>query len=248
MADTAALKPSTEFLDLIIKNLITYRPDLYFLDKNIIQLKRHQNFEGAEFSTDLKLNRMHPLDLAARLVQEDLLIMLPPNKYQRGWWMAAGSLAFPSRWNLKDKFKKNMDAIHVPVPFYKDQLRNPTNNFFNQMPFDQIFARRNWSLHHTPSLRQDEAKAIFEKNGINSKNAGNRLWLRVERQTLTKIRGTEAILFTIRIHIHPLKEIVKFKGVAKRLKKAISVLPHEMQVYKNIDGFFNPVQEYLSQF
>jgi dimethylamine monooxygenase subunit A len=125
-----------------------------------------------------------------------------------------------------------MDAIHAPVPFYQDKLKTPINNFFDQMSCDEIFARRNWSLHDTPSLRQDGTKPFFEKTSINSKNAVERLWLRVERQTLKKLKRTGAVLFTIRIHINPLKEIVKLKGVAKRLNKALSILPPEMQAYK----------------
>ena len=232
IADASALKASKDILSLMLENLITYRPDLYALNKDTIELKPHKNFAGEEFSTDLKTNGMHPLDLAARLVQEDLIIMLPPNKEQEGWWLAAGSLAFPSRWSLKNKFRKTMDDIHAPVPFYKDQLKTPTNNFFNQMPYDDIFARHNWSLHDSPSLRQDGTKPIEVKTGINSKNAGECLWLRVERQTLRKLKGTGAILFTIRIHIYPLKEIVELEGVAKRLNEAISILPTETKEYK----------------
>ena len=248
MADASALTASIDVLNLMLINLTTYQPDLYFLKNNIIELKSHKYFEGEEFLTDLNTNGMHPLDLAARLVQEDLLIMLPPNKKQKGWWLAAGSLTFPSRWNLKEKFRKTMDDIHAPVPFYKDELKTPTNNFFDKMPYDEIFARRNWSLHDTPSLRQNGAKPFVEKTGINSKNAGERLWLRVERQTLRKLKGTGAILFTIRIYIDPLKEIVKFEGVAKRLNKALSVLPPEMQAYKQNNIFSDSVQKYLDQF
>ena len=248
MADTCALKASIDVLNLMINNLTKYQPDLYALKKKTIELKSHKNYSGEEFSTDLMVSKIHPLDLAARLVQEDLIIMLPPNKEQKGWWLAAGSLAFPSRWNLKDKFRKTMDTIHAPVPFYKDQIKNPTNNFFDQMPCDELFARRNWSLHDTPALRQDGTQPIVETTSINSKNAGERLWLRVERQTLRKLKGTGAILFTIRIHIRPLKQLEKLKRVAKRLSKALSALPPEMQAYKQTNTFSDAVQEYLDQF
>ena len=174
--------------------------------------------------------------------------MMPPEKYKKGWWLAAGSLAFPSRWNLNEKFSKTMDAIHAPVPFYNDQLKNPTNKFFDQMPCDEIFARRNWSLYDTPSLRQDGTKPIVKNTHINSINAGEQLWLRVERQTLRKLKDTGAILFTIRIHIRPLKQIEKFEGVAKRLAKALSALPPEMQAYKQTNIFSDSVQEYLDQY
>ncbi len=248
MADPCALSASTDALNLILDNLPTVRPDLYSRKKDAIHLKTHTGFEGEELSTDLKTNGMHPLDLAARLVQEDLVIMLPPNNKQKGWWLAAGSAAFPSRWSLKEKFGKTMDGIHAPVPFYKDQLQTATNNFFDQMPCDEIFSRRNWSLHDNPSLRQNGTEPIDKNTGITSENAGECLWLRVERQTLRKLRGTNAILFTIRIHLRPLKQIVKFEGIAKRLAKALSALPAEMQVYKQTDRFADSVQAYLSQF
>ena len=141
-----------------------------------------------------------------------------------------------------------MDAIHAPVPFYKEQLTQRTNNFFSNMPYDKIFSRCNWSLHDTPSLRQDGSKTSLENTDINSKNAGERIWLRVERQTLRKLKNTGAILFTIRIHIRSLKDIVKLEGVAKRLNKALSALPPEMQAYKQTSTFSNSVNEYLDQF
>ena len=248
MADPSALKASIDTLNLMIANLITYQPDLYSHKDDAIKLKPHEGFEGEEFITNLKKNTIHPLDLAAKLVQEDLIVMLPPNENQKGWWLAAGSLAFPSRWSLKKKFRKTMDDIHTPVPLYENQLKTPTNNFFNQIPCNQIFARCNWSLHDTPSLRQDGTKSIAVKTSINSKNAGEHLWLRVERQTIRKLKGTGAVLFTIRIHIHPLKEIVRIEGVAKRLNKAISILPTETQEYKQIKTFANSVKEYLEQY
>jgi hypothetical protein len=74
------------------------------------------------------------------------------------------------------------------------------------------------------------------------------LWLRVERQTLRKLKGTGAILFTIRIHLRQLKNVVKFEGIANRIAKALSALPPEMQAYKQTDTFADSVQDYLNQF
>jgi hypothetical protein len=160
--------------------------------------------------------------------------------------MVVGSRKFDISFTLE--FEGKIQKNHAPVPFYKDALKIPTNNFFDKMPCDDIFARCNWSLHDTPSLRQNRAKPFVEKTGINSKNAGDRLWLRVERQTLRKLKRTGAILFTIRIYIDPLKEIVKIEGVAKRLNKALSILSPEMQAYKQINTFSDSVRKYLDQF
>ncbi|MGK0178679.1 MAG: hypothetical protein ACI8PD_000467 [Nitrospinales bacterium] len=250
ISDPSAMMASTEVLNLMLKHLPSIRPELYSRGKDSIKLESHTMFDGEELSTDLKTNKMHPLDLAARLVQEDLVIMFPPEEKKFGWWLAAGSVAFPSRWSLKEKFGQTMDLIHAPVPFYKEQLQTSTNGFFDQMPINEIFSRRNWSLHDNPSLRQDGTEKISEgpPNRITSVNAGEYLWLRVERQTLRKLKETGAILFTIRIHLRQLKHVVKFEGIANRMAKALSALPLEMQTYKQTDIFADSVQNYLNQF
>ena len=68
---------STEVLNLMLKHLPALRPDLYLRNRDTIKLKSHSQFKEEVWSTDLKNNGIHPLDLAARLVQEDLIIMLP---------------------------------------------------------------------------------------------------------------------------------------------------------------------------
>jgi hypothetical protein len=250
ISDPSAMMASTEVLDLMLKHLPSIRPELYSRRKNTIKLEPHTMYEGEEWSTDLMTNKIHPLDLAARLVQEDLVIMFPPEEKKSGWWLAAGSVAFPSRWSLKEKFGQTMDLIHAPVPFYKEQIQAPTNGFFDQMPVNEIFSRRNWSIHNNPSLRQDGVEKIIQgpPNRITSVNAGECLWLRVERQTLRKLKKTGAILFTIRIHLRQLKHVVKFEGIANRMAKALAALPPEMQTYKQTDIFADSVQDYLNQF
>jgi hypothetical protein len=255
IADSSSLSASTEVLNLMLKHLPTIRPDLYSRNRNTLRLKPHTNFREELWSTNLKKNGIHPLDLAARLVQEDLIIMLPPdvkqNPSSKGWWLAAGSVAFPSRWSLKEKFGLNMDIIHAPVPFYKDQVQTTVNNFFNRMPCDQIYSRRNWSLYDNSYLRHDivsgQPNKINQKP-ITSSNAGERLWLRVERQTLRKLKETGSILFTIRIHLRQLKHIVGFDGIATKLSKALSALPPEMQAYKQTDMFADSAQAYLNKY
>ena len=174
--------------------------------------------------------------------------MFPPEERKSAWWLAAGSVAFPSRWSLKEKFGQSMDLIHAPVPSYKEQLQASTNGFFDQMPVNEIFSRRNWSLHENPYLRQDGTEKMSEGPRVTSVNAGEYLWLRVERQTIRKLKESGAILFTIRIHLRQLKHVVKFEGIANRMAKALAALPPEMQTYKQTDIFADSVQSYLNQF
>lgn len=252
MAHPSAFAASKEVLNLMLEHLPSFRPDLYSRNDNVIELKPHLEFKGDKWATDQE--EMHPLDLAARLVQEDLVIMLPQKDHgphaSAGWWLAAGSVAFPSRWSLKEKYGMPMDIIHAPVPFYADQLKSLVDGFFAKMPYNEIYARRNWSLYDNPTLRQDntEHENGKERKLITPKNAGEKLWLRVERQTLTKLKESGAILFTIRIHLRQLKHVVKFDEVSNKLAKALSALPPKMHTYKQTDIFLDSVLAYLNQF
>jgi dimethylamine monooxygenase subunit A len=254
MADPSSFIASTEVLNLMVEHLPAVRPDLYSRGRNTIKLRAHSKFNEEIWSTNLKTNETHPLDLAARLVQEDLIIMLPPKSNKKhiskGWWLAAGSVSFPSRWSLKEKFGLPMDIIHAPVPFYKEQIQDTVDTFFNAMPYDEIYARRNWSLYDNSTLRHDGSKQSSDmiKKSITSSNAGDRLWLRVERQTLRKLKETGAILFTIRIHLRQLKHVVSFDGIADRLSKALLALPPEMHEYKETSSFADSTQAYLNMF
>ncbi len=247
MADDRAFEASQATLSLMLDHLPAFWPDHYTRTDKAINLKTRPGLKGDEFPVEPTLSKLHPLDFAARLVQEDLAIMLPPTPKEgkKGWWLAAASVAFPSRWNLKEKFGNPMSEIHSPVPFYDMYLENSVDKFFEYMPTERIFSRRNWSVHDTPTLFQDGSKDK-KKSVINSENAGEKLWLRVERQTLRRISKTGAILFTIRIHLRKLKEIAVIEGAAERLASALKILPSEMQAYKRTHEFSDAVQIYLN--
>jgi dimethylamine monooxygenase subunit A len=246
IADDRALEASQATLDLMLDHLPVFWPDHYTRTDETINLKARPGFKESEFAIKSTLSRLHPLDFAARLVQEDLVIMLPPDmgEGKKGWWLAGASVTFPSRWNLKEKFGRPMSEIHSPVPFYDIYLEKAVDKFFDFMPSNRIFSRRNWSIHGTPELYQDGSEDN-KSSIINPKNAGEKLWLRVERQTLRKVVETGAILFTIRIHLQKLKDIVVIEGVAERLASALKVLPSEMQAYKRTSEFTEAIQTYL---
>ncbi|MCX7310445.1 MAG: DUF3445 domain-containing protein [Alphaproteobacteria bacterium] len=57
---------------------------------------------------------------------------------------------------------------------------------------------------------------------VNAANAGETLYLRVERQTLSLLPASGTVLFGIRVHIYPMARIAADKEVAARLASAIA--------------------------
>ena len=138
-----------------------------------------------------------PLECAGRLVQEDLCLI----QYgDQGPVFTAGVVCFPSRWRLLEKIGKPLAAVHGSVPFYADRLSRAVDRFMCHVKAGHIAARLNWSVLDDPALFQPTGKWRLDDNpAITADNAGERLFLRVERQTLRRLPRSEAVLFGIRV-------------------------------------------------
>ncbi len=157
--------------------------------------------------------RQAPLFAASLLVQEDLILM---RRDDSGWRLAAGSLCFPSSWSLLEKFGRPLQEIHAPVPGFGPATRSA--DLINRM-FDglqgQAVERYNWSiqsgdaLYHPLSDVERIDRATSRPSRFPDGDIDAHAFIRVERQTLRKLPVSRDILFTIRIHLDPLKVLAR---------------------------------------
>jgi len=186
-----------------------------------------------------------PLDLAGRLVQEDLLLMQPSSE---GYILAAASLCFPLRWQLRKKLGRPMAQIHQAVPGYHDKLKRPVDSFFDRLKSEHPVWRVNWSIVNSPELFLVYGKQKLGSDRlINAENAGKKLWIRLERQTLRRLMVSGDILFTIRTYVYPLQVIEDDPAMAHNLAEAVKQIPPEMQSYKNLLPIREALLSYLEQ-
>ncbi|MBO6726818.1 MAG: DUF3445 domain-containing protein [Rhizobiaceae bacterium] len=150
-----------------------------------------------------------PLQIAARFVQEDLVLM---RRMDDGWRLAAASLCFPSSWTLAEKFDRPLEQIHKPVPGFGPDTRMATviHRIFDNLQPSQPVLRYNWALttddqlYHPASEVQKTGGTPADVPRFGSIAAA---FIRVERQTLTRLPVSGDILFTIRIHVDPVTAI-----------------------------------------
>ena len=154
----------------------------------------------------------HPLDAAGRLVQEDLCVM---DRRDDDVALVAASLCFPTHWRLADKLGGTAAAIHGPVPHYRDELQGKVDRFLERIPDGRIVMRRNWGIHDHDTLFAPVHPP--PQVGITATTAGDRLWLRSERQTLRRLPASGAVLFTIRVQVVPLSVLARRPDVAHAL-------------------------------
>jgi dimethylamine monooxygenase subunit A len=218
-----------EVLQRLVTHLTTRFPDWFSLDDH--ELVNRLTDE----TWNLAALPCHPLELAGRLVQEDLCIIQSDADAPR---FTAAVLCFPSRWRLHEKLGRPLTAVHGAVPFYAERLATPVNRFMTKVKPGHIASRLNWSVLDDAAMYQPTGKWREATNtAITADNAGDTLYLRVERQTLTRLPRSDAVLFGIRVHSYPLATAITKPAVAARLAEAVRALPEETRHYKSLKAF-----------
>jgi dimethylamine monooxygenase subunit A len=236
-AQPDAVAGSREVLERLAEHLPAQFPDRYRRDgAALIRLHDTRRF-------DLGASNLHPLDLAGRLVQEDLCLM---RRREDGHVLVAASLCFPTRWRLADKLGRPLAPIHAPVPGFDATLGRPVERFFDRLAPGRAVWRANWGIADDPALFQPSGHFRGEHNAaITATNAGDRLWLRVERQTLTRLPQSGDMLFTIRILQEPIARTTAEPSRAGRLAALIRSMPAELKRYKSLPPFEAALLAYL---
>lgn len=228
-----------EALLRVVDTLAAHHPDEFERNGSTISVRA----TGASY--DLDDGALPALEIAARCVQEDLVVM---EERPEGWCLTAACVCFPTRWDLPSQLGLPMTEIHARVPGYREELDSSSNKFFDGMRAGMVFRRGNWSLMDDPTLFQPGGKMQTRPSAeLDVSNAGEKIWLRVEHQTLQRLPETGAILFGIRIHRTRLDEVAREPAVARTLIGAIETMHPSMQRYKSLGMVREAAIEYLQR-
>ena len=176
----------------------------------------------------------HPFVQLAQVIAEDLCLLSYENL---SWNLVAGVVIFPSRWRLLEKIGKSIDAIHEPVPGYQGALQPLMVETFNKIKPERPVWRRNWSLHET--------KELHEPTYTPHKVEISDYWWRTERQTLTKSKSNQFLLFTIRNRSEPFKWIKEDPDATREFVKTLQSLDSQMLEYKRLAQASGDLIEFL---
>lgn len=171
---------------------------------------------------------LHPLDAAARLVPEDLVLLV-----ERDGCLVCGggSVCFPNRWDLRSKLGLSMAGVHAPVAKLNEQLEAPIDGFFDRLTPERSFWRLGWGILDTP----DWFTPIDGTAAARPLAPGpDEHFLRVERETLRRFPITNCVLFTIRTYVSPITSVAQDTDVAGRLAASVAALPDDVRTYKDV--------------
>lgn len=229
-----------ELLALLADYLPEHHPGYYRRDGMTLRTGSHE--------VRLDDRETPPLLLAGSLVQDDLVIM---RKKETDWHLAAGYVAFPSSWSLREKFGLSMDHIHAPVPGFQQGTRNAglINRMFDNLPEGRIVRRFNWTLNPDSELHYPKSKAEGALPAGSSLKLED-IFARVERQTLRRLPGTADIVFTIRIYTDPLamlRNLADGAAAASAFAAQLEALTAPQLAYKGLTANRNHLVRELRQ-
>lgn len=173
---------------------------------------------------------------------EDIAILLPEGPSHR---LVAAAIAFPTDWDLPAKIGTSLGRIHAPIPTYAEKLERGVDHVFANLAPGRLLTRANWNVVETDELRYlPDADAIDRFGHVIAANAGDTLFVRVERQTLRRLPLSAAALFTIGIYVEPLKVLPL--PLQRDLVTAVFGVPDEEAIRRGTPAYRDALAAYVA--
>ncbi len=191
-----------------------------------------------------------PLDWVGRQVQEDLMVLSSDGSAA----LVAGQLCFANGYSLDDKYGQPFLTIHAPAPKMIGPTMVSAQKLMERLPVNRSVWRASWnfkisdeldlSSRHNERYRQELMRVAPE---LNADNIGSRLFIRIERQTLTRLPLSNCILFGIHTYQNTLENEAQDAARAASMLNVLRTTPREMMDYKAISPFETALLGYLEK-
>jgi len=215
--------------------------------------------------------KMKPLEIAARLVIEDINILLPIHKLENGklalsnkderidgFHLVASATLFPAGWNLKERISWTIQELHRPVPYWDMKLGIAVLKTLKKIAFGV-----------TPTGKpapERQRLAVFPQADQPGKTLGDLLCVqngddffpvylrpiaveqmifRREKQCFLRLKSVNGILFTVRTYLSfpDETEASELEGLIRQ----ILMLPEDHAAYKQLDIWYPCMRDYCAK-
>ncbi|PYH83191.1 hypothetical protein BO82DRAFT_332656 [Aspergillus uvarum CBS 121591] len=236
----------------LLEELTTFLPERYptlfrKTPTGITNLATHETF-----NTTQRPLPEDPMQTCARLVQDDLAIMLerPDGEY----YLLAGAVLLAGFWRLEDKYGMRLSEIHTSgaVPQYTEKLERGMLNFFRRLRPQDPVVRNNYfiqvddALAWSHSIGSEDAAEV-SWNTAQKNKAIEHHYFRSERQSLRRLPKSGAVVFTIRTYFEPITKVVEEPYVPGRLASAIRSWGDDVSRYKGKEKYEEVLLEFLDR-
>jgi hypothetical protein len=144
-------------------------------------------------------------------------------------------VSVPSHWAPEEKLGLPFAAVHAPVAD-NALLLAASHQLVNLVTSGDRFERFVWTV--TPSGRHDQHPHRQPRTPwpetTDAAEFAAACFLRHERQTFFPVPGTRQSIFTIRVMLQPLTEVIAKQDAARRMHDSLASMSDAVLAYKNL--------------
>lgn len=240
-----------DFLELTMEALANDYPEHFALTKEGTlwtwenrPLKIKTTFTFGDAST----LDMEPFEFMGRQVQGDFVLL---DQRDGTLFADAGIVTSQADWSLAFNAGMSWNEWHGPVPqVTKLGVMDRALKYLLSLQLGSPVRRLNWTMTINPRLDTSPENYPFwggDRNLVTAENAGDKVHLRVELQTLFRLPRSNAIMFSIRCYLISMQELSTFPRWAKRMHRVLKNLHPDLVEYKGITKYQAATLQWLSR-
>jgi hypothetical protein len=248
--------PGTELaqwdvVEKVLTDLVRFKPEHFSLSQNGNDWfwKNNKTKESLNFVFGKKETLpFEPLDWVGRQVQEDLVILSNDGTAS----IVAGQLCFPNGWCLDDKFNQPFLTIHAPAPKMVEPTMQTAQKLMEKIIATRPVWRCSWNFKTSGQIDlsskytkqyNEELLQIFPT--LTPENIGSKIFIRIERQTISRLPKSNCILFGIHMYQNTLDDEHLDTLQTRNMLNVLKTTPRAMLDYKAITPFIDALLGYL---
>jgi dimethylamine monooxygenase subunit A len=237
----AELEPAQwEVLELVSSDLSRRYPEWFSLERDGERCHFHNRLSSEETRFvlgDASSLPLEPLDWIGRQVQEDLVLV----RADAEGTLVGGQLCFPNGWDLPERAGSSYLAIHQRTPGSTMVGVHAGGRLLRALKPQRTFCRIGWnfklssqldlSTKHLPAYL---AHAAARSPQLDAAGVARELFIRVERQTFTRLTRSQHVLFGIHTYLSALEVEAQDPERARRMLQVVTEAPDDVKRYKAI--------------
>jgi hypothetical protein len=203
-------------------------------------------------TVDVADESIEPLLQLSYLIEEDFMLLDESGGTPR---ISAASNAYSSSGRLAASVGHDVAWAHLPVPRLTDKLGARINQVLGSIHADIPCERFNWQLtpmatvffpHDDPHAANAAAMhVILDTLRHDPSRAGELLWIRVERQTLSRLPESRAVAFSLHTYRDPLSRVVSDITSVRAILALLNGYSEERWKYSEMDIVREPLMTWL---
>ncbi len=201
---------------------------------------------------DLDDDSTEPLMQVSYLIEEDFMLLEEVGGTVQ---ITAASNAYSSSGRLVGSVGHDMEWAHEPVPQLTRKLGGKINRVLGSIHAATPCERFNWQItpmatvffpHDDPHAANAAAmREVLAELCRDPARAGESLWMRVERQTLTRLPDSNAVAFSLHTYSDPLSSIQSDVESVRAIWALLNNYSEERWKYSEMDIVREPLMIWL---